>query len=198
MVGEPCLYRTPPDALSITEVRQSRLHGFRFRPTGELRIFPQVAELALEFKEHLESFGYHPFVKTTGRKGLHVVAPVEARWTFDKVFEAAKAVATPFVESHGTSTTLHIKKEYRKGRVLVDIYRNRAYQTIVAAYSVRGLQGATVSMPISWDRLQSVRSLSEFDIRTVPELVVHEGDAWEGIDTRIRRLFIQSERRRCM
>ena len=39
--------------------------------------FPQVAELALEFKEHLEGFGYHPFVKTTGRKGLHVVTPIE-------------------------------------------------------------------------------------------------------------------------
>jgi DNA primase len=33
--------------------------------------FARVAELALEFKEHLESFGYHAFVKTTGRKGLH-------------------------------------------------------------------------------------------------------------------------------
>src|SRR5258705_4118820 len=31
--------------------------------------FPQVAKLSLEFKEHLETFGYHPFVRTTGRKG---------------------------------------------------------------------------------------------------------------------------------
>src|ERR1043166_2917885 len=44
--------------------------------------FAQVTELALEFKEHLESFAYHPFVKTTGRKGLHVVTPIEAKWNF--------------------------------------------------------------------------------------------------------------------
>src|SRR3954466_16334499 len=38
--------------------------------------FSQVAKLALEFKEHLEKFGYHPFLKTTGRKGLHVGTPI--------------------------------------------------------------------------------------------------------------------------
>ncbi|MDL1893701.1 hypothetical protein FBQ87_12580 [Sphingobacteriales bacterium CHB3] len=59
--------------------------------------FPQVAELALELKEHIESFGYHPFVKTTGRKGLHVLVPVEPKWSFEKVFQVAEAVAKPFV-----------------------------------------------------------------------------------------------------
>src|SRR2546427_11981563 len=52
--------------------------------------FAQVAELALEFKEHLESFGYTPFVKTTGRKGLHILTPIEPKWGFQKAFEAAK------------------------------------------------------------------------------------------------------------
>src|SRR5215207_4694029 len=109
--------------------------------------FSRVTELALEFKEHLETFGYHPFVKTTGRKGLHVVTPIEPKWGFSEAFETAKAVAQPFVDSHGSSLTLHIKKELRKGKVLLDIYRNRASQTIVAAYSVRGLAGAPVSTP---------------------------------------------------
>src|SRR5687767_9184626 len=96
--------------------------------------FPQVAELAVEFKEHLEGFGYHPFVKTTGRKGLHVVTPVEPKWEFHELFEVAKAVAQPFVERHGSSMTLQIKKEHRGGKVLLDIYRNRQSQTIVCAY----------------------------------------------------------------
>jgi DNA ligase D-like protein (predicted ligase)/DNA ligase D-like protein (predicted polymerase)/DNA ligase D-like protein (predicted 3'-phosphoesterase) len=153
---------------------------FDFDPPEDFK-FPNVVELALEFKEHLEGFGYHPFVKTTGRKGLHVVAPLEPKWTFDKIFEAAKSVATPFVESHGTSTTLHIKKEHRKGRVLVDIYRNRTYQTIVSAYSVRGLPGATVSTPLHWEELEKVETPAEFDLKSVPERVMHDGDPWEGI-----------------
>src|SRR5206468_13027849 len=88
--------------------------------------FSQVTALALEFKAHLESFGYHPFVKTTGRKGLHVLTPIEPKWEFGKAFEAAKAVAQPFVEARPSLLTLQIKKEHRQGKALLDIYRNRS------------------------------------------------------------------------
>jgi len=138
--------------------------------------FKQVAELALEFKACLESFGYHPFVKTTGRKGLHVLAPIEPKWEFGKALEAAKAVAQPFVDSHASSLTLHIKKELRKGKVLLDIYRNRQSQTIVAAYSVRGLPGAPVSTPLHWEELHSLETPRTFDLQSVPGRVVQNGD----------------------
>src|SRR5688572_8843852 len=35
--------------------------------------FEAVVEIALRLKEHVESFGYHVFVKTSGGKGIHVV-----------------------------------------------------------------------------------------------------------------------------
>jgi bifunctional non-homologous end joining protein LigD len=143
--------------------------------------FPQVAQLALEFKEHLETFGYHPFVKTTGRKGLHILAPIEPKWGFEKTFETAKTLAQPFVDAHGSSMTLHIKKEYRKGKVLLDIYRNRQSQTIVAAYSVRGLPAAPVSTPLHWEELNSIEDPKAFNLRTVPQRVTEKGDPWEAI-----------------
>lgn len=143
--------------------------------------FPHVAELALEFKEHLESFGYHPFVKTTGRKGLHVVTPIEPKWGFQEAFEAAKAVAEPFVASHPSSLTLQIKKDRRQGKVLLDIYRNRQSQTIVAAYSARGLPGAPVSTPLQWEELNSVESSKVFNLHNVPQRVMQNGDPWETI-----------------
>jgi DNA ligase D-like protein (predicted ligase)/DNA ligase D-like protein (predicted polymerase)/DNA ligase D-like protein (predicted 3'-phosphoesterase) len=143
--------------------------------------FPDVAELALEFRTHLEGFGYHAFVKTTGRKGLHVVAPIEPKWTFEQAFTAAKAVAQPFVDSHSSSMTLQIRKELRKGKVLLDIYRNRPSQTIVSAYSVRGLPGAPVSTPLPWEDLSSIGSSKELNLRTAPERVLQNGDPWEAI-----------------
>lgn len=153
---------------------------FDFDPPDDFG-FPNVAKLAIEFRQHLESFGYHAFVKTTGRKGLHVVAPLHQRWSFDEVFEAAKLVAQPFVDKNG-EMTLHIKKESRKGRVLLDIYRNRQSQTIVSSYSARGLPGATVSMPLRWDDLASLKDLREWNIRTVPDAVLQTGDVWQTID----------------
>ena len=143
--------------------------------------FPDVVEIAFDLREHLERYGYHPFVKTTGRKGLHIVVPLEPKWDFQKVFEAAQEVAKPFVDEHSRHTTLHIKKEARQGKVLVDIYRNRTFQTIVSAYSVRGLPGATVSMPLTWERLAKVEASAEFTIHNIPDIVVSDGDAWEAI-----------------
>ena len=143
--------------------------------------FAQVAELALKFKEHLEGFGYHAFVKTTGRKGLHIVTPVEPKWGFHELFEAAKAVAQPFVERHASSMTLQIKKEHRGGKVLLDIYRNRQSQTIVCAYSLRGLPGAPVSTPLQWEELEVLETPKTFDLQTVPLRVVQNGDPWEAI-----------------
>lgn len=143
--------------------------------------FPDVAELALEFKRHLETFGYHPFVKTTGRKGLHILTPIEPKWGFHTAFEAAKAVAQPFVESHPSSLTLQIKKDQRRGKVLLDIYRNRQSQTIVCTYSLRGLPGAPVSTPLTWEELEALESPKTFDIHTVPPRVLEQGDPWETI-----------------
>jgi len=143
--------------------------------------FKRVAELALEFKEHLEQFGYHPFLKTTGRKGLHVVTPIEPRWDFHQPFEAAKSVAQPFVEARPSLLTLQIRKEHRGGKVLLDIYRKRQSQTIVAPYSVRGLPGAPVSTPLRWEELSSVESPKQFDLHNVPQRVLQNGDPWEGM-----------------
>jgi DNA ligase D-like protein (predicted ligase)/DNA ligase D-like protein (predicted polymerase)/DNA ligase D-like protein (predicted 3'-phosphoesterase) len=150
--------------------------------------FPDVAQLALELREHLENFGYHPFVKTTGRKGLHIVIPIDPEFSFDEVYEAAEQLAKSFVAARAQRTTLHIKKEARKERVLVDIYRNRQFQTIVAPYSVRGLRGAPVSTPLVWDRLTDVNDPSDLNITTVPDRVIAEGDPWEGIGASATRL----------
>jgi DNA ligase D-like protein (predicted ligase)/DNA ligase D-like protein (predicted polymerase)/DNA ligase D-like protein (predicted 3'-phosphoesterase) len=154
--------------------------AYDFDPPEEVR-FPDVAHVAREFKEHLEGFGYHPFVKTTGRKGLHVVTPIEPKWDFHHVFEAAKAVAQPFVDSHGSILTLQIKKEHRKGKILLDIYRNRQSQTIVSPYSARGLPGATVSTPLFWEELDALESPKIFTLHSVPPRVAENGEPWEAL-----------------
>lgn len=143
--------------------------------------FKEVVGIALDLREHVESYGYHPFVKTTGRKGLHVVMPLESRWSYDHVFEAAKSMVQPFVEKHNRTTTLHIAKEHRRGRVLVDIYRNRPSQTIVAAYSLRGLPGAPVSTPLTWDELREIRHSRDLNIGNVARRVLDVGDPWETL-----------------
>jgi len=144
--------------------------------------FGKLIPIAKELKVAIESFGYTPFVKTTGGKGLHICCPIEAKWDFHTVFEAAQDIAKPFVDNHPTSVTLQIKKDARKGRVLIDIFRIRPGQSIVSPYSLRGRDGAPVSMPLTWEELDSVQSPSEFNITTAVDKVLRDGDPWEGFD----------------
>lgn len=144
--------------------------------------FSKIVSLALDLKSHIENFGYTAFAKTTGGKGIHICCPIEPRWDFHTVFEAAQAIAQPFVERTSTETTLHIKKDARKGRVLIDIFRIRSGQSIVSPYSLRGRVGAPVSMPLSWDEISTLKSPLEFNIANAVDKVVNDGDAWEGMD----------------
>ena len=143
--------------------------------------FPDVVSLAFELKDHIEGYGYHTFVKTTGGKGVHIVCPIEPKWGYDEIGKALGEIAKPFVEKHPNSTTLQIKKDARRGRVFVDIFRNRRSQTIISPYSVRARAGAPVSMPLRWDELLPVESPLIFNINTVPDQLTREGDAWETI-----------------
>jgi len=110
---------------------------FDLDPPEEFK-FAQVAELALESKTS-RKFRLHAFCQDDGRKACTYWRRSNRSEDFQKHLKRRKAVAQPFVDSHASSLTLQIKKEHRKGRVLLDIYRNRQSQTIVAAYSVRGL-----------------------------------------------------------
>lgn len=142
--------------------------------------FPKIVPIAFDLKEHIESFGYTTFVKTTGGKGIHICCPLEPKQNFSEVFDAAQLIAQPFVESHPQETTLHIKKEARKGRILIDIYRIRSGQSIVSPYSLRGRIGAPVSMPVTWDELKNLKDPRVFNIRNAMDKVLNDGDAWES------------------
>lgn len=144
--------------------------------------FQKVLPIAFDLKAYVEGFGYTCFAKTTGGKGIHICCPLEPKRDFHTVFETAQAIAQPFVDRYPSTTTLHIKKEARKGRVLIDIYRIRSGQSIVSPYSLRGRVGAPVSMPLTWEELSKVRKPVEFNIRTALDKVLQDGDAWDGID----------------
>lgn len=158
-------------------------------PEGD--VFETVVEIATDLKKFLEGYGYRPFAKTTGGKGIHVCVPIEPQWDFSTVFETAQAIAKPFVERRPKGLTLHIKKESRKGRMLIDIYRIRQGQSIVCPYSLRARAGAPVSMPLTWEELAAVKSPMGFNIHTALDKVLKDGDAWEGIDAFAATLHTQ-------
>ncbi len=143
--------------------------------------FDELKSLTILLKEYLEQFGYRAYLKTSGNKGLHIFLPVIPAHTSDQCFEAAKKLAEGFVKAH-PQTTLALRKESRKGRVLIDIYRNRESQTIVCPLSLRGIENAPVSMPIFWESLEELDHSGQFTLQDVPAMLEETGDPWEGME----------------
>ena len=70
--------------------------------------------------------------------------------------------------------TRHITK--RGDKVYLDYLQNRHGQTIVAPFSVRPLPGATVSMPLVWDEVDSSLDPRAFTIRTALDRMERLGE----------------------
>jgi bifunctional non-homologous end joining protein LigD len=128
----------------------------------------RVVDAAHALREALQARGLRSWVKTTGGKGLHVVAPIApAEW--ERCVAFARQVAGAFVERHPDVYTLAWPKAGRESKILIDTLRNNRANTSVAAFSVRARPSATVSMPVAWDALTSRLDPQAFSLTTVLE-----------------------------
>lgn len=129
----------------------------------------------------MEDAGLVPYLKTTGGKGLHLVAPIKAAHSWDTVKEFSRAMAVYLAREAPTQFTASVSKVRRKGLVFVDYLRNGRGATAIAAFSARARHGASVSMPVAWEELDSQHDLrgARFNITNAIEHRRGQGvDPW--------------------
>jgi bifunctional non-homologous end joining protein LigD len=148
---------------------------------GESVVWEAMIEAAREVRARLQAAGLAAFVKTSGGKGLHVVAPVKpkAEWPAVKAF--TKAIADSMAADSPNRYVSTIAKAKRTGKILVDYLRNQRGMTAVAAYSTRARPGAPVSMPLGWDELGPAIGAAYFNVANAPSrLASLARDPWEA------------------
>lgn len=123
-----------------------------------------VIEAAHEVRERLADMGLTGFVKTSGGKGLHVVAPLKPKAEWPEVKAAMKAVAEAMASDSPDRYVATVSKAKRWGKILVDYLRNGRGATAVAPYSPRAREGAPVSMPLAWEELTPAIGPAHFTI----------------------------------
>jgi bifunctional non-homologous end joining protein LigD len=131
--------------------------------------FSHVIRTAQVLHRICDDAGLPNYVKTTGKTGLHIMLPLGRQFTYEQCRTIGELLARLVLRelSDIATITRHITK--RGDKVYLDYLQNRHGQLIVAPFSVRPLPGASVSMPLTWDEVNSDLDPKKFTIKTAIE-----------------------------
>jgi bifunctional non-homologous end joining protein LigD len=135
-----------------------------------------LIEVARAVRTLLDALSLESAVKTSGKRGLHVVVPIATGPSHDEATAFAERIAKAVAKVLPKVATVERMKEKRGGRLYVDYLQNGEGRTIVAPYTIRALDGAPVSTPLSWSEVTERLDPRAFTVRTVLERVAKHGD----------------------
>jgi bifunctional non-homologous end joining protein LigD len=116
----------------------------------------RVRQGVQDIKSLLDQLALPSYLKVSGGKGYHVVVPFQPSADWNAFYAFAKHIAEVMEQKWPDRYTSNIRKEKRKNKIFVDWMRNGRGATSIAPYSVRARKGAKVSMPITWEELDTV------------------------------------------
>lgn len=161
---------------------------FDLDPVGTARA-SRIARVALELKARLESLGLKPLAKTSGARGMHVVAPILPDYEFRAVRAFERAFCKAVADGLARETTLERQISKRPdGTVYLDWGQMGRGMTVAAPLTVRPCDGAPVAMPLDWDEVEAfARSRSRrrpneifarYSMKNAVERLQSTGDPW--------------------
>jgi bifunctional non-homologous end joining protein LigD len=145
--------------------------------------FEKGKEVAFWLRELLKSMGLEPIVKTSGKTGLHIFVPIQRTLDFEAARHVSELVGRHLMRQHPRDITLEWSVPKRTGKIFMDYNMNVRGKTLNVAYSPRGVAGAPVSMPLTWDELARAHPL-DFRITNAARRLAQTGDRWHDALTR--------------
>ena len=137
---------------------------------------------ALALRHLLQELGLKSWVKTSGSKGFHIVAPLDGKADSGEVVRFAHGVGAILVKRDPDHLTQEFSKADRGGRILVDTGRNAYSATFAAVYAVRAKPGAPITAPCTWDELEHGEvGPQTFKLRAMAGRISDVGDLWSAM-----------------
>ena len=151
--------------------------------------FDSVITVALETKKLLNELGVPSYPKTSGKTGMHICVPLNAKYSYDQSRQFAELLAGMIHDRLPRLTSIERDPSKRRNQIYLDFLQNRRGQTMAAPYCVRPVPGAHVSTPLSWEEVDRKLRPQSFTIKTVTDRFESLGDLWKpvlakGIDMR--------------
>jgi bifunctional non-homologous end joining protein LigD len=135
----------------------------------------RVGELV---REVLSEDGLVALPKTSGSKGLQLYVPLRPGRPWRDLHSYARRLAERLERERPRLVVSNMRKDIRRGKVLVDWSQNNAAKTTVAVYSLRARERPTVSTPLAWDEVERCRRPEDLVVTAddVLERVAARGD----------------------
>jgi len=135
----------------------------------------EAVQTAFILKDYIIDLGLKPYVKSSGKKGVHLVVPLQSGCAFKETSDFVHTVAVTLGEKHELIVSERSQTN-DPGTVLIDYPQNSERGTMIAPYSLRPLREATVSTPLEWSELSSLRKF-DHNIFNVTERKI---EPWKG------------------
>ena len=149
-------------------------------PELNKRGFTMGQRVAFWLRSLLKEMGLEAVVKTSGKTGLHMFVPIERTVTFDEARQICEQVGRHVLREHPRDITMDWAVEKRTGKIFIDYNMNVRGKTLNVAYSPRGVPGAPISMPLTWEELEAAEP-TEFTLHNVPDRLEKRGDRWHDV-----------------
>ncbi len=156
-------------------------------PELNSQAFKATVEAAFWVKEALESLALVPYVKTSGKTGLHIFAPIKRKYDYDTTRRAAAAISRHVESKHPEKLTTEWAVAKRRGKIFLDFNQNTRGKTVASVYSARPTPWAGVSLPFRWEELDRIYP-GDFNISNTPNRLAQTGDIWGDIMKNKREL----------
>ncbi len=132
--------------------------------------FARAVTVAHRVREQLTNEGLTSFCKTSGSRGLHLLAPLPPNTSADEARAIAVRVADATAAAClGEATTARAIRDRAPDAIYVDALQNAPGKTVAAAWSVRARPGATISAPLQWSEVTDALDPRAFTIRTLED-----------------------------
>ena len=113
----------------------------------------ECCEVALWLRERLAADGIEAYAKTSGSKGLHLLALPAARTPSGEITAYAKELAVEAERALPHLVVHRMTRSLRPGKVFVDYSQNAARKTTATPYTLRARREPTVSTPVTWEEV---------------------------------------------
>lgn len=142
---------------------------------GEPATIVECCEVARWLRERLAADGIEAYAKTSGAKGLHLLAAVRGA-SSERVSQYARELAVEAEKALPRLVVHRMNRSLRPGKVFVDWSQNAARKTTAAPYTLRAQPEPTVSAPVTWTEVEECVSPAHLVFRApdiTPRLLAH-------------------------